>query len=366
MFQPDAGSRENPELKTVLFELELAQRKYLEHFMEGVSRSFAVVVPFLEAPLRDYIAVAYLICRVIDNIEDCHQPLEWKAARFQEIAQLLSEPNQAAPILKTWEHENWPGLGTDQARLMSVVDGLMLWQIYEGIPVTARSSIRHWAQVMANGMDQLEDPFRSPDWSCKENIRFLRREKDYNEYCYIVAGTVGHMITELAAQHYGFSESVVGRLISRAETCGRGLQKTNILKDFAEDLSRGICYLPEEWLEEARFAPLHLEGTPIKWKKKIIDDVINELLSSIDYILALPYSAKGYRMTSLLSFLPAMQTSLLAAQLQDKLFTAEHQVKISRQVMAECITDARNLLHNNDGILAYGSAIQAMIDACFD
>ncbi len=38
------------------------------------------------------------------------------------------------------------------------------------------------------------------------------RQQDYNEYCYIVAGTVGHMVTELVAQHYGFSESVVNEL----------------------------------------------------------------------------------------------------------------------------------------------------------
>jgi farnesyl-diphosphate farnesyltransferase len=352
-------------MSSTIFDLKPEQRKYLDVCMEGVSRSFAVVVPFLETPLQDYVAAAYLICRVIDNIEDCLQPLEWKTARFQEISQLLSEPNQAAPILSAWEHENWPGLGPDQTRLMSATDGLMLWKIYAHIPVGSRASIQKWAQVMANGMDRLEDPLVSPDWSSKENIRLLRREKDYNEYCYIVAGTVGHMLTELVAQHYGFSESVVERLNSRAETCGRGLQKTNILKDFAEDLSRGICYLPEEWLIEAHYAPLCLEGTATSWKKKVIDDVLNELYSSTDYILALPDFAKGYRMASLLSYLPAMQTILLAAQLHNKLFTPDHHVKISRQVMAECVDNARKLIHDNDGILAYSRAIQVMIDACF-
>jgi hypothetical protein len=123
--------------------------------------------------------------------------------------------------------------------------------------------------------------------------------------------------------------------------------------------------LPEEWLSEARFAPLHLEGAPGIWKKKVIDDVMAELYSSTEYMLALPYSAEGYRMASLMSWLPAMQTILLAAQLQDKLFTPAHHVKISRQVMAECITNARSFLHNNAGILAYESAIQKAIDAQF-
>jgi farnesyl-diphosphate farnesyltransferase len=173
------------------------------------------------------------------------------------------------------------------------------------------------------------------------------------------------MLTELVTQHYGFSDSLARTLSGRAETCGRGLQKTNILKDFAEDLERGICYLPEEWLKDAGYAPLCLEGASPAWKMKVIDDVMSELHNSINYILALPYSAEGYRMASLLSLLPAMQTIFLAAQLQDKLFTPEHHVKISRQVMAKCVTDARSLLHNNDSILTYDCAIQKAIDACF-
>lgn len=350
----------------MIFELDMAQRAYLEAFMGGVSRSFAMVVPFLETPLQDYVSTAYLICRVIDNIEDCSQPPEWKTARFQEISFLLVEPAQAFPILKTWEQENWPGLGTDQARLMSLKDGQMLWKIYAMIPDVSRSSIRYWAQAMANGMDRLENPQIPPDWSRREKIRLLSREKDYNEYCFIVAGTVGYMITELVAQHYGFTESVVKALEPWAESCGRGLQKTNILKDFAEDLSRGVCYLPEEWLEEARYAPLSLEGAPGTWKKKIIDNVMGELHSSIEYILALPYSAEGYRMASLLSLLPALQTIYLAAQLQDKLFTSEHHVKISRQVMADCIRDAHRFRQDNNSVLEYARTIQKAIEAQFE
>jgi farnesyl-diphosphate farnesyltransferase len=350
----------------LIFELDPVQRKYLKNHMEGVSRSFALVVPFLEAPLREYVSTAYLICRVIDNIEDCHQPFDWKTARFQEISCLLAEPTQAFSILSSWGHEHWPGLDKNQASLMSEKDGQMLWKIFAMIPADSRSSIRHWAQVMADGMDRLGDSHASPAWSRQKNIRLLCREKDYNEYCYIVAGTVGYMLTELVTQHYEFSDSVVKALEPRAESCGRGLQKTNILKDFAEDLGRGVCYLPEEWLKEIHFSALSLEGAPGHWKKKVIDDVMAELHSSIDFVLALPYQAEGFRMASLLSMLPAMQTIYLAAQLQAQLFTPEHHVKISRQVMADCIRDAHRLQQNNDGILEYAYAIQQAIDSQFE
>ena len=72
-----------------------AEKKYLSDMMSKVSRSFAIVVLSLEEPLNDYLAAAYLICRVVDNIEDCTQPFAWKQQRFLEFHRLIQEP--AAP-----------------------------------------------------------------------------------------------------------------------------------------------------------------------------------------------------------------------------------------------------------------------------
>ena len=80
------------------------------------------------------------------------------------------------------------------------------------------------------------------------------------------------MATELVVDHYGLAEDVAIRLSASCKACGRGLQKTNILKDFAEDLGGGIYYLPYTWHQEADFAPLSLAGAPMQWKKKVIDN----------------------------------------------------------------------------------------------
>ncbi|RPI85426.1 MAG: hypothetical protein EHM41_10980, partial [Chloroflexi bacterium] len=177
--------------------------------------------------------------------------------------------------------------------------------------------------------------------------------QDYNRYCYIVAGTVGNLATELVILHYRLSESVAKDLFANCEACGRGLQKTNILKDFREDLTRGICYLPDEWLSEVGYSPLYLEGAIKNWNRKVLDDMLAELRDATDYTLSLPYEAAGYRMSSLLCLLPALQTILLAAQNQGQLFTARHPSKISRQTFLECIMDAEKLVKNNEAILDY-------------
>ena len=59
----------------ITFYLPSQQKKYLEKFMNQVSRSFALVTPCLEEPLDVFMPTAYLIFRVADNIEDCQKSL---------------------------------------------------------------------------------------------------------------------------------------------------------------------------------------------------------------------------------------------------------------------------------------------------
>ena len=96
------------------FSLTKLQKKYLTESMNKVSRSFALVTPCFEYPLNHFMSAAYLICRVVDNIEDCAKPLEWKKQRYCEFRRLLSEPAQDKDILSAWEKEDWPGLNHDE------------------------------------------------------------------------------------------------------------------------------------------------------------------------------------------------------------------------------------------------------------
>ena len=339
--------------------------RYLDTLMNQVSRSFALVVPNLEEPLRHYTATAYLLCRAVDNIEDCTQPFAWKEARFAEFQRLLATPDLAPQILSQWSQLDWPGLSIAEEQMMGLDGGVLLWQIYGAIPGTARSIMRPWISSMASGMIEFTDPDRANTFVSRNDLRVLARESDYNRYCYYVAGTVGHMATELVIDHYGINGSLAASLIANSEACGRGLQKTNIVKDFARDLQRGISYLPDQWLQEANHGPLSLQGAPVGWKHRVIDDVLGELRDATDYVLDLPYSARGYRMASLLCLLPAYQTLLQAAQRQNRLFTPDHNVKISRLAMAKCNQDAKALVADNDAVMDYGRCIEQAVAESF-
>jgi phytoene/squalene synthetase len=194
----------------------------------------------------------------------------------------------------------------------------------------------------------------------------LAQEIDYNRYCYIVAGTVGYMSTELVVQQYRLPDKVAHRLLDTCEACGRSLQKINIVKDFARDLERRVCYLPDEWLQEIGYTPLLLRGAPPTWIRKVVMDILHELEVATDYLTVLPYQAAGYRMAGLLSLLPTYQTLLLAAQQQAKLFTGKHHFKISRLAMAQCIWDARRMVSNNQAVRQVSQQLSQAIIANFD
>jgi farnesyl-diphosphate farnesyltransferase len=246
--------------------------------------------------------------------------------------------------------------------MMSLDGGLPLWQVYARIPEIPRGVIRRWSSEMSRGMENAEDPDSEPLFVTYGDVRLPARVRDYNQYCYFVAGTVGHMITDLVIDHYCLDDSMANPLQDLCEACGRGLQKTNIVKDFAADLARGVCYLPDEWMKETIYSPLTLSGASLSWKQHVLNDVMDELRDFFSYILALPYRARGYRIASLLCALPACQTILKAASSQEKLFTSEHDIKISRVTFYKCIQDARSLATSNDAIMKYRKNVEEQIE----
>jgi farnesyl-diphosphate farnesyltransferase len=349
-------------VETTTDRLSDAQHQYIAEKMNKVSRSFALVVPEVESPLADYLAVAYLICRVVDNIEDTQQPFSWQKKRYAEFAGLLDAPYLADRVLAGWESCNWPGLSDDERRMMTREHGLMLWDIYAQMPHTACESIKRWTSTMAEGMARSSDPNAGDFFRERNGVRLPATYLDYNKYCFYVAGTVGRMISDLAAESYGINGAAAKKLARDSECCGRALQKTNIIKDFAKDLARGVSYLPEEWLREIDYSPLHLAGAPAFWKRKVLLDVVAELDGSANFVMALPQSAVGLRKASLLMMMPAYETILLAAQQLPHLFTPEHAVKISRPTLGQCVRRARKIAIDNTAVRNYAKEISANIE----
>lgn len=332
--------------------------------MQKVSRSFAILIPYLEEPLNFFLSTSYLICRVVDNIEDCHQPSTWKKSRFIEFIHLMKRQDSVDDILSAWHQHDWPGLSPDEKKLMGKQGG-QLWKIYHRIPFDTRQIICYWIEQMATGMNQMEARLLSIKSFSQSEVKVLANEDDYNQYCYFVAGTVSHLSTALVINHYNLGKDIAHNLYAHCEACGLGLQKTNIIKDFQNDLLRGISYLPDSWMSESNYTPINLQGAEPKWISKVLEDILKALHDAGSYLLGLPYAASGYRMASLLCLLPAYQTILLASRQMGSLFTSGHQLKIPRITMEECLTEATKMLNDNNAIRNYCDLVEQKILAGF-
>ena len=75
------------------------------------------------------------------------------------------------------------------------------------------------------------------------NVRITSLE-DLRAYCYIVAGIVGELLTEIFVHDCPALAAVKETLVDNQVKFGEGLQLVNILKDEAQDAEEGRIYLP--------------------------------------------------------------------------------------------------------------------------
>jgi farnesyl-diphosphate farnesyltransferase len=344
---------------TTAFQLTDAEQTFLSDSLTGVSRSFALVIPVLEAPLDSTISLAYLVCRVCDNIEDCEQPLEWKRKRFDEFDSLVENPEVYEATLARWSEMEWPGLTEEEQRLMGP-EGSTLWAVLSRLPVRLQHSVLGCAHEMQKGMLRSLEA-HPEDVRVEEGVQTLLDDEALERYCYYVAGTVGWMCTEMAVYHYNLHPEVRHHLHLLCEQFGAGLQKTNILKDFARDRKRGFSYFPLAWHEEIDNAALRLEGAPTFWKRQVLENILSDLSDALDYVVALPLHAQGYRLFCLRAIIPAYETLLIAAKNSPQLFTPEHHVKISRGTLWDCLKESELQVADNERIHSYRSSMESQI-----
>ncbi|MCK0526147.1 squalene/phytoene synthase family protein [Anaerobiospirillum sp. NML120449] len=252
-----AAGRASAEGETVISSEVLSVELMYEH-LNKVSRSFALTIPLIPNPLRDCISLAYLLCRVVDTVEDdARAPLvdriTWlsdfsflSGSDFADLDVLLALKKRALELTSTG------GSAADDIELLKVMDkavNLLLSYDEEIQAVLCRA-----LSIMSHGMSS--------------NLRRRLHEANHtvsdldevDSYCYFVAGVVGEMLAELFVLYD--REVDKKDLLELAVSFGEGLQLTNILRDRARDATRGVSFIPasseEEVLEYVAITEGHL------------------------------------------------------------------------------------------------------------
>lgn len=202
------------------------------------SRTFALSIPALEEPLRREVTLAYLLFRIADTFEDAHAwPPERRAAALAEFARLLEngDPQSTEAAVRRWlatrptDHSGYLELLSATPAVLAAcqaLDPAHCSTIEAHCRRTCEGMIRFVAAADAGGRIALSD------------VAELRR------YCYIVAGIVGELLTELFLVHEPRLADGAALLRERAASFGEALQLVNVLKDSTADAAEGRRFLP--------------------------------------------------------------------------------------------------------------------------
>lgn len=240
--------------------------EFLQGHLDRVSRSFAFCIAALEGDLRVWVSLSYLLCRMLDTVEDA----VWASAEAQDTAFdsfrrfVEAEPNEEE--VRAWAAsfpENIPG-----GEKLLVADAYAILREFHSLPAGVKEKIRKPVLNMYRGMRFFLRERRSAG-----TLR-LRTLQEVNQYCFFVAGLVGELLTDLVGERRpGF---VGPKTYLDAHHFGLFLQKINLLKDQSGDEKEGRFLVPS--------------------RRELLASLSRDAEGAIRYLQSLPLAEKGFRL----------------------------------------------------------------------
>ncbi len=335
----------------------LADDPFQMLLLDGVSRTFALTIPQLPPSLCKAVANAYLLCRIVDTIEDevsltpeqkrhfCHAFIEVvksgdKAEAFAaELTPLLSEGTT---------------LPAEHVLIHVIPRVIAITHQFDQDQIAALVTC---VEVMAEGM---------PLFQAENMHSGLAKLSDMDSYCYYVAGCVGEMLTRLFCHYSPEIAKHKNEMLKLGVSFGQGLQMTNILKDIWDDAARGVCWLPQDIFSETGYdlkqlSPKTNDSNFRAGLAHLLSIAHEHLHNALRYTQLIPSHETGIRNFCLWALGMAVLT--LKKIKQNLGFTRSDEVKISRKsvkttILATKLTGRSNYLLE----LLFGFASQGLHD----
>ncbi|HXV87439.1 MAG TPA: phytoene/squalene synthase family protein [Gemmatimonadales bacterium] len=324
-------------------------RAFCHAALPRVSRTFAVSIRLLPPQLEYTTLVAYLLCRVADTIEDATALSPEEKRRLLEAwSRGLDDGGpEPDPVRSVFSRP-----ATDEERLAWGSDRVL--REFRGFSPAVRAAIRPWVQEMCSGMAEYAGRRTLGDAWLTE----IGTLGDLDRYTYYVAGTVGHLLTDLFGLHAAaVRPSRLARLRALATSFGRGLQLTNIIKDVADDRRRGWSFVPRQLCDVCGVRPEDLQdGRHREGARQVMLALITKakghLTDALAYTTTIPRREYGIRMFCLSALYFAVRT-LRLAEGEPRLLDPGHRVKISRAAVHRTLLAARCVAPSNTLVRGY-------------
>jgi farnesyl-diphosphate farnesyltransferase len=186
------------------------------------------------------VGVAFLLFRIIDTFEDATAwPPGRRVEALTDFVRLLESPDrqQVVSTASRWTQDP-PIAHAGYLDLLKETPRVLDWR-NRLAPAAGELMSRHVTRC-ANGMAEF---VRRTDGN---GVLQLQTLQDLRDYCFVVAGIVGEMLTELFLLGAPQMAGAATELRARANRFGEALQLVNILKDVQADSSEGRAYLPRQ------------------------------------------------------------------------------------------------------------------------
>jgi farnesyl-diphosphate farnesyltransferase len=298
---------------------------YQQQLLQGVSRTFALTIPQLPPNLYKAVGNGYLLCRIADTIEDdpALSPAQ-KALFSQQLVQVL-EGSLSAQALSRNLLPTLSNASLAEQQLIANMSRVI--RLTHSCNATQQAALIRCVRIMTEGMVHFQE---------HSSLAGLKDMAELDHYCYVVAGVVGEMLTELFCDYSPQIAKHETALRKLAVSFGQGLQMTNILKDIWDDQQRGMCWLPQSVFDTVGFELRHL--TPdthlpefVQGLTPLIHTARQHLSDALQYVLLIPRHEQGIRRFCLWALGMALLT--LRNIHAHREFTDAKQVKISRRAV---------------------------------
>jgi phytoene/squalene synthetase len=212
----------------------LKEAEFYQTHLDRVSRSFAFCIRQLPDPLRSWVGLSYLLCRILDTVEDS----PWLSKEEQKKAFALFDAAllhaDATAKLKDWAGMFSSEINAHERALLN--DAEVILQDLHGLPSGVRELVTELVQSMSLGMQH----FAAAN---PPGVLRLKSLSEVNQYCFFVAGLVGELLAKLVARVEPLFP-VTQSTVLRAHHFGQFLQKVNLLKDQVADEKSGRYLIP--------------------------------------------------------------------------------------------------------------------------
>lgn len=213
-------------------------------WLKEVSRTFYPSIKALPEDLHFYVGHSYLICRLLDTLEDAYDiTVEMKKEALDTAISCIKDPT---------------GYPQDPNIFIKIADdsdikpyekiilqnSFNVFECIDTFPENVQKMIREWTIEMAEGMKKYSFGTDEPKVQ-------LSTIDELEEYTYYVAGTVGELLSRLfTLEHFRVPEKSREIMFRNGIAFGKALQYVNIIKDSREDFTEGRCFIPAELLNK--------------------------------------------------------------------------------------------------------------------